>query len=200
MTTYGLKVNSKYDLNKYEERVMTTAGDVVLFESGVYKIYCDGDTFVSHNITDSLMHITCISIRDDIKINIKASGKVDGIHGSEAAVSDTYHKIRIQNKNVIANIKVKGVANNNTKIIYRSSICGVENSTGMGNQDAKFIMLSNECEIDAEPSLDLASNTVPTTHNISVGGLSRDNIFYMNLHGLDNTETQLELVESFLNN
>lgn len=193
MTNYGLKVNSKYDVSEYEERVMTTAGDVVLFESGVYKIYCDGDTFVKHNITSNLMHIICISVRDEIKINIEAVGIIsDG-------VSDVQHKIISKNKNVEMNIKVKSIADNDAKIIYRSSIGGVENSTGMGNQNAKFIMLSNECEIDAEPSLNLASNLIPTTHNVAISGVSKENIFYMSLHGLNNKESETELVHSFLN-
>jgi hypothetical protein len=193
MTNYGLKVNSKYDLSEYEERVMTTAGDVVLFEAGVYKIYCDGDTFVKHNIINNLMHITCISVRDDIKINIEAAGIInDGI-------SDVHHKIICRNKNVYMTIKVKSALDNDVKIIYRSSIGGVENSTGVGKQDAKFIMLSNECEIDAEPSLDLASNLIPTTHNVAMSGVSKESIFYMSLHGLNNKESEIELVQSFLN-
>ncbi len=192
MQNYGLKVNTKYDLSEYEERVMTTAGDVVLFESGIYKIYCDGDTYIKHNITNGLLHVTCISVRDNIKINIEAIGMIgDG-------VSDAYHKIISKDKNVDMNIKVKGVADNDAKIIYRSSIGGLESSTGTGNQDAKFIMLSNEVEIDAEPSLDLASNLIPTTHNVAISGVSREHMFYMNLHGLNNRESEMELVQSFL--
>ena len=198
MTNYGLKVNTNYNLSDYNEKVMTTAGDVVLFESGVYKIYCDGDIFVKHNIVNGLMHVTCISVRDNIKINIEASGCVRGGEAAASSVSDIYHKIISQNKDVIMNIKVKGVADNDAKIVYRSSIGGVESSTGMGSQDAKFIMLSNEVEIDAEPSLDLASNLILTTHNVAISGVSKEHMFYMNLHGLNNKESEIELVQSFL--
>jgi Fe-S cluster assembly scaffold protein SufB len=152
------------------------------------------------------MHITCISVRDDIKINIVANGKVgDVIGGGEAAAKkddvtcDVYHKIISQNKNVEMNINAKAVTDGDSKIIYRSSIGGLQNSTGAGSQNAKFIMLGDGVEIDAEPSLDLETNNIPTSHNVSIGGFENKNIFYMNLHGLDEKESKDMLVEAFLN-
>jgi Fe-S cluster assembly protein SufD len=193
MKNYGLKVNSPYNVNKYEERVMYTAGSVVLFESGVYKIMCDGDTYISHNLTNGLMHITCESNRDDININIKASGLID-----DDNVCDVYHKVISKNQNVTMNINVKGVASDSSKIIYRSQIGGTQNSSGNGLQKADFIMLSNNSEVDAEPNLNLESNIIPTKHSVSISGLKKENIFYMNIHGLGDGESERELIEGFL--
>jgi hypothetical protein len=209
MTNYGLKVNSKYDLNSYQEKIMTAGGDVVLFESGIYKIYCDGDIFIKHNITSSLMHIKCVSVRDDIKINIECVGKIVE-EGSEnknenknlTAVCDIYHEVLVKNKNVEVNINAKGVVSGDAKIIYRSKIINYENGmigTGTGKQKAEFLKMSDESEVDAEPMLDIMGDGFKSSHSFSVTHINEEKRNYLALHGYENSEIEKEIVESFLN-
>jgi hypothetical protein len=200
MTNYGLKVNSKYDLNKYEKKIITTAGDVVLFEGGIYKIYCDGDTFIKHNIVNSLIHITCVSVRDCIKINIECMGEVkssDKIHEC-----DIYHNVLVKNRNVEVNIKAKGVIYDDTKIIYRSKIINYEDGfigTGTGKQKAEFLQIGNKSEIDAEPSLDIKGEDFKSSHSFSVTHISEEKKNYLAIHGYEHEDLEKEITESFLN-
>ena len=198
---YGLKVNTKYNLNDYEERIMTAAGDIVLFEAGIYKIYCDGDIFIKHNLVNNLIHVNCISVRDDIQINIECVGEV-GVHGSEAAVSDVYHEVIVQNKNVLVNIKTKGVAESDGKIIYRSKITNYSNNkeygAGNGNQKAEFLKMSDQSEVDAEPSLDILGDNFKCSHSFSVTHINEQKKSYLALHGYEDKDIEKEIKESFL--
>ncbi len=208
MTSYGLKINTEYNLSDYKERIMTTAGDVVLFESGVYKIYCDGDTFIKHNITDVLMHITCISVRDDIKINIEARGEVGGASSAgakESIVSDIYHQVISHNKNVEVNINTKGIVSGDAKIIYRSNIKNYfgenlkEIGSGTGNQKAEFLKMSDMSEVDAEPSIDILGDNFKSSHSFSVTHISVEKKNYLALHGYNDVDIEKEVKDSFLN-
>ncbi len=204
MTNYGLKVNTKYNLKDYEEKVMTTAGDIVLFESGIYKIYCDGDIFIKHNITNRLIHIKCISTRDDIKINIEASGMVGGAEGATheenvpRICSDIYHEVSAQNKNIEVNIKTKCVVGDNAKIIYRSNIMSC-NGSGTGSQKAEFLKINDGSEVDAEPSLSILGDNFKCSHSFSVTKINEEKENYLALHGYEKEDIEKEIVESFLN-
>ena len=208
MQSYGLKVNTKYNLSDYASKIMTTAGDVILFESGVYKIYCDGDIFIKHNIVKGLMHITCISVRDDIKINIEAKGEIN------EELSDIYHQVIIQNKNVEVNINAKGIVDNLAKIIYRSNIKNydgkdklnlnsskkeIEIGSGSGKQKAEFLKMSDMSEIDAEPSLDIIGDSFKSSHSFSTMCISEEKKNYLSLHGYEYTDIEKEIKDSFLN-
>ena len=194
--TYGLKVSTPHDLDQMPKKILHNVfGDVVLTESGVYELSCISDTYVSHNIVNGLMHITCVSHADDIKINIKANGKVDN-----DIVSDVYHNIIANNKNVMSKIEARAAAYDNSKIIYRSSLGASVGAGGAGTQKAHFLILSNTAEIDAEPSLDIASNTFPTSHAIGVSGVDKNKIWYLATHGYDIINGEQEIVEGFLGN
>lgn len=192
MQKYGLKVSSPYD--KLEEKLIHAAGDIVLAEPGSYRIVCEGDTYVHHNIVNNQISIVCESAEDDIKIEIKASGKL----GTDE-VADVYHKIVAKHKNVKTNINARGVVSENGRIIYRSSLAADEDATGTGNQSGKFIILDNTAEVDAEPSLDIYSDLFPTAHAIGVSGINAEKMFYMRAQGMSEDEAKSEIVTGFLN-
>ena len=192
MQKYGLKVASPYE--KKEKTVITGHGDIVLTEPGVYRIKCIGDTSVHQNVTNNMMHVTCESAKDDIEIHIKSNGQVN-----DGEVADVYHSIIAKHKNVKTNIESRGVANGTGRIIYRSSLGSLESSSGEGKQSGKFLILDNNAEVDAEPSLDIASDTFPTTHAVSVSGIDNEKLFYMKSVGLSQKEAEDEIVSGFLN-
>ena len=140
------------------------------------------------------MHVTCESAKDDIEIHIKSNGQVN-----DGEVADVYHSIIAKHKNVKTNIESRGVANGTGRIIYRSSLGSLESSSGEGKQSGKFLILDNNAEVDAEPSLDIASDTFPTTHAVSVSGIDNEKLFYMKSAGLSQKEAEDEIVSGFLN-
>lgn len=208
MNSYGLKVTTPYNSSNTDmnvKKIYNAFGDMVLTDAGVYEVHCTSDTFVSHNIMNKLVHVTCVSGADDININIKASGLVESDE-----VADLYHKIIAQNQNVKCNIECRGVVKDNSKIIYRSSLeakdyseadgkSGSGGASGAGAQSGKFLLLSNTAEVDAEPSLDIASKNFPTTHAIGVSGINKIKMWYLLARGYSEEEAEREIVEGFLN-
>jgi Fe-S cluster assembly scaffold protein SufB len=192
MQQYGLKISSIYE--KPEQKTIDNArGYYFISESGNYVFNCIADTIVEHDIKNTLIHVTCNSKVDAIKIEIRTNGKV-----SDGEVSDVYHKIVAKNVDVTMCIDAKGVAGENSKIIYRSSLGADENATGNGIQKGEFIILANSAEVDAVPGLDIYSDTVPTTHNISIGGIDKNKIWYMTSRGMSESDAREQYVSGFL--
>lgn len=128
MANYGLKISSPYDVNDYNNKILTqVSGDLVLTESGAYEIRCIGDTFISHNLFEGLVHVKAYSERDNISILITANGEL-----KEGEVADVYHQIVANHSDIKSKITARGVSIDNSKIIYRSSLKAAHNSTGQG--------------------------------------------------------------------
>ncbi|MDQ5957528.1 MAG: Fe-S cluster assembly protein SufD [Patescibacteria group bacterium] len=193
MYPYGLKVSTPYKVEEVK-RIYNAFGDLILSEPGNYEVYCTGDTYIHHNIIEGLTHITCITSEDDIEISIRCSGET-----YDDAVADIYHKIVAKNKNIKSKIECKGVSNDQSRIIYRSSLLAEEGSTGSGNQKAKFLLLSDTAEIDAEPSLDIASQNFPTSHSVGISNIDQMKMWYMFIRGYGKEEASNKIVEGFLN-
>ncbi len=193
MQQYGLKISSIYE--KPETKTVDNAsGYYFISESGIYIFNCIGDTVVEHDMKNTLIHVTCNSASDAIKIEIRSNGKV-----GESEVSDVYHKIVAKNTDVTMRIHAKGVSDENSKIIYRSSLGADKNATGNGVQKGEFMLLANSAEVDAVPGLDIYSHTVPTTHNISIGGVDKNKIWYMTSRGMSELDARTQYIEGFLN-
>lgn len=193
MNSYGLKVTTPYDKPE-AKKIYNAFGDIVLTDSGSYEVHCISDTYINHNLINNILHITCISECDDIEISIKACGQTEGDQ-----VADVYHKIIAKNKNVKANIECSGVAKDNSRIIYRSSLDARERASGVGKQDGEFLLLSTTAEVDTEPSLDISSKDFPTSHAIGVSGVSKLKTWYLLARGYSEKEAEREIVEGFLN-
>lgn len=195
---YALKLNTPHDEPEMEI-INNAKGDIVLNTGKSYKIVCEGDVNISHILENNSTHIICESNKDNININITCIYKADN-----GIVSDIYHKIINKNRNVRMNIIMKAVLTNNSRIIYRSSLSAIEGSTGLGEQDAKFLILDNDkggydnTEVDAIPALDIHSPDVFTEHKLSVSRINADDIFYFGLFGYDESLAEQELVNIFL--
>lgn len=95
-----------------------------------------------------------------------------------------------------SHIRAAGIGFDDTKTVYRGLIDmkhGVESVTGA--QEGKFIVLSPSSEVDAIPSLDIASNSVQCTHKLSVDYVHEGDIFYPKLRGFSDEESKRLFIE-----
>ena len=195
---YALKLNTPHDEPEMEI-INNAKGDIVLDTGKSYRIICEGDVNVSHIIENNRTHIICESNKDNININITCIHTADN-----GIVSDIYHKIINKNKNVRMNIIMKAVLTNNSRVIYRSSLSAIDNSTGTGEQEAKFLILDNNktgndnTEVDAIPALDIHSPEVFTEHKLSISRINAEDIFYLGLFGYDESSAEQQFVNIFL--
>ena len=64
-----------------------------------------------------------------------------------------------------------------------------------GGQEAQFLVLSPKAEVDAIPSLDIASKDVICTHKLSIAHIKDAHTFYPKLRGLSDTESRALFLE-----
>jgi len=67
-----------------------------------------------------------------------------------------------------------------------------------GNQLSRALLLSDECEIDAKPELEIYADDVVCSHGSTAGALDRDALFYLRSRGIPYGAARRLLVESFL--
>ena len=68
----------------------------------------------------------------------------------------------------------------------------------IGEQKARFLMLSKDAEVDAIPSLDISQKNVSCSHSVSVSFLKDSDLYYSQLRGLGETESSKMIVEGML--
>ena len=95
-----------------------------------------------------------------------------------------------------SHIRAAGIGFDETKSVYRGLI-DMKHGVGsvIGAQEGKFIVLSPSSEIDAIPSLDIASNDVACTHKLSVDYVHEGDIFYPKLRGFSDEESKMLFIE-----
>lgn len=101
--------------------------------------------------------------------------------------------------NTTSHILARGIAGGDGKIMYRalSNIKkGISNATG--RQDGRFLLTSSGAEIDAIPSLDIASFESNSSHALSISHLTEKDFFYPALRGIAPYRAQAMLLSGFL--
>jgi Fe-S cluster assembly scaffold protein SufB len=101
--------------------------------------------------------------------------------------------------NTTSHILARGIAGGNGKIIYRA-LSDIKKgiSNAVGRQDGRFLITSSGAEIDAIPSLDIASSESNSSHAISISHLTEKDFFYPALRGIAPYRAQAMLLSGFL--
>ncbi len=96
-------------------------------------------------------------------------------------------------------IVARGIAGGGGKIIYRGLVDIGENCPGSrGRQNGRFLIASSGAEIDANPSLDIRSPDVSSSHALSISRIKENDLFYPALRGVEAYPAQAMLFEGFL--
>ena len=178
MKSYNLKVDTPYDDVK------------------INFINIDSDTIINEYIDNGALHNIYI-VKSEAKLTIETV--IDNSKNEEHNVIDMYHKVELRSDNSEVKINVKGVVDGNNKIIYRSTIVTNDNYQNLkGEEKLRFVILNNEAEIDAIPSLEIARNNVNASHSLKIERLDEKKLFYLVNHGLDIDEARKAYVSGLL--
>lgn len=145
---------------------------------------------------------------DLIKTDTEAYLLGEGAHAqvrsaTEAARSeqlDIYNSVHHLADHTTSTIRCAGVASGSGKLIYRGLIDmgkGVHGVTGV--QSGKFIIASDAAEIDAIPSLDIASRDVSCAHALSISYLGEGELFYARSRGLRDEAARELMTKGIMN-
>lgn len=187
-TKYGLKINTNFTESEIAKKTkiinIDKAEHLELREENFE------NDFLSHNI---------------INLNVEgASVEFIGRYKANKSLCDVSCIINHNSNNTKSKINIKGIAEEEGKIISRSNIIVPENIKGIdGEEKVKFIFVIDEDgksgEIDAIPNLDISSHEVKVSHAMSISKIKKADIFYAGLHSLSEKESEKLFEESFLN-
>ncbi|MBI2046137.1 MAG: SufD family Fe-S cluster assembly protein [Parcubacteria group bacterium] len=128
------------------------------------------------------------------KANLVTFRETDG-----TAVSDNLATAFHRADDTVSNIFSVGTASGLSKIIYRSLIqVPAHIHAVIGRQEGNFLMLSPDSEIDAIPSLEVASDDTKTSHALSVRRLSEESLFYPRTRGFTTRDAESLIVRGLM--
>jgi Fe-S cluster assembly scaffold protein SufB len=189
MQKYGLKVTSPFEIPVLE--VLEFQSQLELKKVGNFVLNINKDINIEQKLIEGVNHLTLNISGNDLNINLNIKSTLNNDQ-----ISDVRHVFNINGSNIKLNINGNIALLNSSRVIYRSLINSSDTSTGEGNQKIKFLMLSNVCEVDAEPSIDSTGEEFKTSHGISIGGMNQKVLSYLNIHGLNQGEGENLILES----
>ena len=179
-----VRVIQKQTLTKGTTALVSSRGIVAGYSSCNWSEIFTGDVSIK-------------SEKENILVGAGAYGDIrEGVIASETARFDLYSSTKHTASHSTSTIRAAGVALGNSKTVSRGMIDmehGVEKVNG--GQEAKFFSFSPKAEVDAIPSLDIASNDVNCSHKLSVMHLRDSDTFYPKLRGLSDDESRALFLE-----
>ena len=96
--------------------------------------------------------------------------------------------------------RTKFILDNNSdlKVSHFGHSC-IESADCIIGQKIKGVILDSDSKVEMQPILEIDSDSSTSSHGASVGEFDRNEIFYLHSRGLNPTQTQQILVDSFLN-
>jgi len=99
----------------------------------------------------------------------------------------------------LSNLLVKGVFSDQSKFFYQGLIRiekGADNS--FAYQKNQNLVLSEKCQVESKPYLEILANDVFCTHGATTSNLDKEQIFYLKARGFNEKRANFILVEGFL--
>lgn len=143
-------------------------------------------------------------IKSDVEHFLKGENATVRMHSTSVSngtgIVDMYNVTSHNASNTRSFLNAAGVAAGQSKTIYRSNISMKESNIKNieGEQKARFLLLSENAEIDAIPALDIAQKDVVCSHSVSVSHLKDNDLYYPRLRGINTEEASRMMVEGML--
>ncbi|MFH1072405.1 MAG: Fe-S cluster assembly protein SufD [Nanoarchaeota archaeon] len=99
-----------------------------------------------------------------------------------------------------SDMKVKGAVTDKAKGVYNGLIHILNSAhNAEGFQESRMLMLSDECDADAIPNLEIDNPDVRCSHAASIGHLDSAAVFYMMSRGMTEENAKKLIIEGFFN-
>jgi len=134
---------------------------------------------------------------DNMLVGEGAKGEVlQGVIARGSAQYDIFASVQHCASHTYSRIRAAGLGTDTSKTVYRGMVDMREGVRAVdGGQEAQFLVLSPNAEVDAIPSLDIASKDVLCTHKLSIAHIKDAHTFYPKLRGLSDTESRALFLE-----
>lgn len=117
---------------------------------------------------------------------------------SENSAYDIWASAEHKASDTHSRIFALGLASDSSRTIYRGKIGMKEGvSRTDGEQEGKFLVVSDRATVDAIPALDIGSMDVHSVHKLSVSHIRALDLFYAKTRGLSDADARSLAIEGF---
>lgn len=130
--------------------------------------------------------------------------------GSQAHTFDLFFGKNEQNFHIVSdavhfathttsNMTVKGILNDKAKALYRGLIKIMPHATtSNGYQKEDTLLLTDTCEVDPVPSLEILNNDVKCGHGSTTTYIDKEKLFYLMSRGIDEKTGMKQVIQGFV--
>lgn len=141
-------------------------------------------------------------VRSEARVNLKgenSSSKIDSLMiGSSESVHETLTKVRHINKNTQSDQIIRTILDDKSKGSFQGKIRVDIGADGtQANMSGKSLLLSDKCRVNSKPELEILADDVKCSHGVTVGNLSKEQLFYLCSRGIPENEARKLLINSF---
>lgn len=142
-------------------------------------------------------------LRNEMRIELAGEGAETSLAGAYLARGGrhTDHTTRVDHlaANTTSRQIFRGALDGKARAVFQGNIVVAEGADGSDGRLANnTIMLSEGCEIDSKPQLEIYADEVKCAHGTTVGELDEEAIFYLRSRGVPEREARAMLVEGFV--
>lgn len=140
--------------------------------------------------------------RNQVNAMIKGEDAFCGVYGINllggSQLGDTTVEVEHQAKNARSNQFIRSVLTDQSRGVYQGKVHVFEGADDTdGYQLSNALLLSDACEMDTKPELEIYADDVRCSHGATCGQLEDHPMFYLRSRGLSEQEAKRLLVEAF---
>ncbi len=140
--------------------------------------------------------------RNDLKVDIAEAGADATFNGLYVAGTgqhvDNHTRVDHRVGPAVSNQEYRGVLSGRCRAVWNGKAIVHKGADGTDAKQANHnLLLSEHCEIDAKPELEIYADEVKCAHGTTVGQLDERSLFYLRTRGLDKARAKRVLTRAF---
>ena len=120
--------------------------------------------------------------------------------GKNKSLHETLTKVKHATKNTKSVQVIRTILDENSRGSFQGKIRVEEGADGtLAEMSGKSLLLSDQARVNAKPELEILADDVKCSHGVTVGTLSKEQLFYLQSRGIPEHEARKLLINSFSN-
>ncbi len=158
-----------------------------------------GSEFISNSL------INCDGqARNEVRINLLGEHAISNVNvlmmGKNKSLHETLTKVKHATKNTKSVQVIRTILDENSRGSFQGKIRVEEGADGtLAEMSGKSLLLSDQARVNAKPELEILADDVKCSHGVTVGTLSKEQLFYLQSRGIPEHEARKLLINSFSN-
>ena len=142
--------------------------------------------------------------RNEVRINLLGEHAISNVNvlmmGKNKSLHETLTKVKHATKNTKSVQVIRTILDENSRGSFQGKIRVEEGADGtLAEMSGKSLLLSDQARVNAKPELEILADDVKCSHGVTVGTLSKEQLFYLQSRGIPEHEARKLLINSFSN-